>query len=87
MLIPCPYCGERPHHEFTYGSDATLRRPDDPNQVSDDEWYDYVYLRNNLRGQHREFWHHTLGCEQWIEVTRDTLTHQIENAAGVGRSQ
>ena len=87
MLIPCPYCGARPHLEFTYGSDASLRRPDEPARASDEHWHDYVYLRNNPRGPHREFWHHTLGCEQWIVVTRDTLTHQIQGAAEVGHSQ
>lgn len=86
MLIPCPHCGERPHSEFIYGGDATLRRPADPVHVSDEEWYDYVYLRTNPRGLHNEFWHHTLGCDQWIEVTRDTLTHRTLAAAAVGLS-
>jgi heterotetrameric sarcosine oxidase delta subunit len=85
MLIPCPHCGERPHSEFTYGADATLLRPADPAAASDEEWYDYVYLRINPRGPHSEFWHHTLGCDQWIEVKRDTLTHRILEAAAVGR--
>ncbi|HTC09380.1 MAG TPA: sarcosine oxidase subunit delta [Acetobacteraceae bacterium] len=86
MLIPCPHCGERPHSEFIYGGDATLYRPADPTRVSDMEWYDYVYLRTNPRGPHNEFWHHTLGCDQWIEVTRDTLTHRILAAAAIGSS-
>jgi heterotetrameric sarcosine oxidase delta subunit len=86
MLIPCPYCGDRPHSEFTYGVDATLRRPVDPAGASDEDWYGYVYLRDNPSGPHRELWHHTLGCDQWIEVERDTLTHKISRAAPVGRS-
>jgi len=85
MMIPCPHCGERSHSEFTYGVDATLRRPIDPEVASDDEWYDYLYLRANPCGMHRELWHHTLGCAQWIEVERDTLTHQIRRATAVGR--
>jgi heterotetrameric sarcosine oxidase delta subunit len=85
MLIPCPHCGARPHAEFTYGGDATLRRPADPASASDDEWHEYLYLRTNPAGPHREFWHHTLGCEQWIEVARDTLSHRIDGAAPVGR--
>ena len=28
MRIPCPFCGERDVHEFTYLGDATLERPD-----------------------------------------------------------
>ena len=27
LLIPCPWCGERNQVEFTYGGDATVRRP------------------------------------------------------------
>lgn len=86
MLIPCPHCGERPHSEFTYGGDASLCRAADTTQVLDEAWYDYVYLRTNLRGPHNEFWHHTLGCDQWIKVTRDTLTHSVLVAEAVGRS-
>jgi heterotetrameric sarcosine oxidase delta subunit len=77
MLIKCPFCGERPHAEFVYGGDAGVRRPAGPAAVSDEAWFDYVYIRNNPRGAHREFWHHALGCDQWIEVSRDTLTHAI----------
>jgi len=81
MIIPCPHCGARPHAEFTYGIDGTLDRPADPASVTDESWIDYLYLRNNPRGPHRELWHHTLGCEQWIVVERDTLTHVIASAA------
>ncbi|MGE8942024.1 sarcosine oxidase subunit delta [Leptospira interrogans] len=84
MLIPCPYCGERPHNEFTYGGDASLVRPTDPTSATDQQWYAYVYLRDNCMGAHREHWHHTLGCSQWIELRRDTLTHRIEGAVPVG---
>ena len=27
LLIPCPWCGPRNQIEFTYGGDATVRRP------------------------------------------------------------
>lgn len=85
MLIPCPHCGERPHSEFTYGGDATSRRPDEPAAASDEVWFDYVYLRDNPRGPHRELWYHTLGCQRWIEVERDTLSHTVAAARAVGR--
>ncbi len=61
--------------EFTYGEDASLVRPaEDANQQ---EWHNYVYLRDNPRGSHEEYWHHVAGCRQWIKVKRDTLTHEI----------
>ncbi len=84
MLICCPFCGERPHSEFTYGGDATLERPRDPQSATDEEWHAYLYLRDNTRGGHREHWHHTLGCDRWIKVIRDTLSHNIESVDAVG---
>jgi sarcosine oxidase subunit delta len=81
MMIACPYCGPRPHQEFTYGADAERQRPADPASTPDEEWFAYVYLRNNPRGSHREFWHHSFGCEAWIVVERDTLTHRIGSTA------
>jgi methylglutamate dehydrogenase subunit B len=85
MLIPCPHCGVRPHSEFTYGGDATRIRPTNVGAASDEAWLDYVYIRDNRCGRHREFWHHTLGCDRWIHVERDTFTHQVFHARAVGR--
>lgn len=79
LLIPCPYCGERAQVEFAYGGDATKRRP--PDGAPDEAWYDYVYLRANPRGPHREWWLHHAGCGRWIRVTRDTATHAVLGAA------
>ncbi len=38
---------------------------------------DYVYLRDNPAGAHRELWYHGAGCRSWLVVARDTRTHQI----------
>ena len=78
LLIPCPHCGERAQVEFAYGGDATLQRP--PDGAPDEAWYEYVYLRGNPRGPHREWWLHHGGCGQWIRVTRDTWTHAMLGA-------
>lgn len=74
MRIPCPLCGERPLDEFSYHGDATVKRP-----AGDDiaAWHDYVYLRDNPRGPHFEYWHHAGGCRAWLVVHRDTLSHEI----------
>ena len=40
MLISCPWCGPRNQIEFTYGGDATLRRP--APDAPDTAWVDYV---------------------------------------------
>lgn len=41
------------------------------------KWHDYVYLRANPAGPHRELWQHTGGCRAWLVVTRDTKSHEI----------
>ncbi|HZS85060.1 MAG TPA: sarcosine oxidase subunit delta [Stellaceae bacterium] len=80
LLIPCPFCGPRDQIEFTYGGDATLTRPD-PATASEEAWAAYVYLRDNPKGPHSEYWHHHAGCRAWIKVRRDTLTHEISASA------
>ena len=75
IIIRCPWCGERDQTEFTYGADASVTRPS--SDAPDSEWVDYVYLRDNPRGTHEEYWHHVQGCRQWLHVRRDTLTHEI----------
>jgi sarcosine oxidase subunit delta len=74
MRIPCPYCGERDCSEFVYRGEA-VRRPG-----RDEQMFDYVYLRDNVAGPISEFWYHAHGCRNWIEVRRDTRTHEIFGA-------
>jgi heterotetrameric sarcosine oxidase delta subunit len=76
LRINCPVCGPRDETEFTYGGDATVRRP----AVAEGDpvkWLDYVFFRDNPRGPHREYWHHVTACRQWLVVERNTLTHEI----------
>ena len=75
MLILCPWCGGRNQIEFTYGGDATLRRP--APDASSDAWFGYVYLRGNPCGPHDELWLHSAGCQCWFKLRRDTRTHRI----------
>ncbi|GJL83603.1 MAG: sarcosine oxidase subunit delta [marine bacterium B5-7] len=75
MRINCPLCGERASDEFSYLGDATPGRP--PSGASLKEWHDYVYLRDNPRGPHHEYWHHVGGCRAWLVIHRDTFTHEI----------
>jgi sarcosine oxidase subunit delta len=83
-LITCPHCGRRPTEEFTIRGDATLRRPDPA--APEKAWTDYVFIRENPMGRHKEFWHHQYGCRRWLIVERDTVTHavhSVEDAAMV----
>ena len=35
LLIPCPYCGKRDEHEFTYAREGHIARPANGEQLSD----------------------------------------------------
>ena len=82
LRISCPWCGPRAQVEFTYGGDATVKRPapDAPTAA----WVEFVYMRDNPAGLHDELWQHSAGCRQWFRVTRDTLTHEITGSACPG---
>jgi heterotetrameric sarcosine oxidase delta subunit len=77
VRIACPYCGERGNAEFTYLGDASRLRPDPGDAKAADAFADYVYMRDNPRGLHRELWYHGVGCHSWLIVTRDTMSHEI----------
>ena len=76
MLIECPICGARDRREFYYqGAAVALERPDP--EAGPEAWDDYVHLRDNPAGEHRELWYHEQGDRSWLVVTRNTLTHEI----------
>lgn len=82
MRIPCVHCGERGNEEFTYLGDATVERPasaagEPLDDLTMERWHDYVYLRDNPAGAHRELWQHVGGCRAWLVVTRNVSTHEI----------
>jgi sarcosine oxidase subunit delta len=77
MRIQCPFCGERDSSEFTYLGDANARRPNPDAPDAAERFFEAVYLRDNPAGAHEEFWYHGSGCRSWIQVRRDTRTHEI----------
>ena len=46
LLIECPYCGPRAS-EFSCGGEADIARPLHPEQLTDREWGDYLFMRRN----------------------------------------
>jgi methylglutamate dehydrogenase subunit B len=82
LKIPCPNCGERHYTEFRYGGDATKRRPAPGAAMK--AWHDYVFLFDNPKGAHKEYWQHVLGCRQWLVLERDTATNQVARAWPAG---
>ena len=77
IRIICPFCGTRDHTEFSYEGDATVEYP--ALDASQDAWFEAVFLRENPRGPHTEYWRHIYGCGSFLEVQRDTRTHEIHS--------
>ena len=77
LLIPCPHCGPRDETEFGYGAEAHIARPKNPADITDEEWADYVFLRDNTKGVILERWVHSHGCRRWFNVARDTVSYEI----------
>ena len=77
LLITCPNCGPRDESEFSYGGEAHIARPADPDALDDGAWADYLFMRSNPKGSHLERWCHAEGCRRWFNARRDTVTHAI----------
>lgn len=85
LHIYCPYCGEmREEEEFHYGGEAHIARPADPVSLSDEAWGRYLFHRKNIKGSHHEMWYHAAGCRKFFNVTRNTVTYQIEHVYKMG---
>lgn len=77
MRLNCPLCGARDRREFHYyGSDHYLDRP--AAEAAPAAWDDYLHNRDNPAGMTRDLWYHEQGCAQWLAVTRNTVTHEIQ---------
>ncbi len=77
LILPCPFCGPRNESEFLHGGPAKPVRPEAPQELSDQDWIDYLTVPDNPMGPVRETWWHVRGCGQWITVERDTVTHAV----------
>ena len=77
LLIDCPYCGPRAEVEFSYGNEAHIARPLQPEALDDDDWADYLFMKTNRKGVMLERWVHSHGCRRWFNVARDTVTYEI----------
>lgn len=76
LILTCPLCGERPYTEYRYGGDADKPRPVH-GAAQQKDWHDYLFVFDNPKGAHREYWQHVHGCRQWLLVVRDTATNTV----------
>ena len=86
LLINCPFCGERPEPEFSYGGQAHVVRPARPEESSTEEWTDFLYRRTNTRGVHAERWRHSHGCGRFFNALRDTTTDHFLTTYRIGET-
>ena len=78
MIIDHPLLGPRDASEFVYLGDASLlNRPKWDEEKSEDNFYKYLYLRENVAGMHKELWFHQHGDRSWLVISRNTVTHEI----------
>lgn len=78
LLIRCPYCEkDLPELEFAYAGEAHIVRPEDPSNVSDEDWRDYLFIRDNKRGLHFERWRHVHGCGRFFNAVRETVSDKF----------
>ncbi|WP_027946011.1 sarcosine oxidase subunit delta [Amycolatopsis taiwanensis] len=77
QLIHCPWCGPREEIEFRYGGQAHVSYPDQPAELSDQDWAEFVFYRDNPNGPFPERWSHSAGCRRWFNAVRDTRTYRF----------
>jgi heterotetrameric sarcosine oxidase delta subunit len=77
LLIDCPWCGPRDEAEFHYGGQAHVAYPAEPGALSDEQWAEYLFFRENARGQFAERWNHASGCRRWFNAVRNTVTNDF----------
>ena len=85
FLIYCPYCEEhREEEEFHPKGQAHIARPEDPEACRDEQWGDYLLVRDNPRGIHHELWVHAVGCRKFFNITRHTVSYEILETYRIG---
>ncbi|MBX4868694.1 sarcosine oxidase subunit delta [Rhizobium bangladeshense] len=78
LLIHCPYCQEeRSELEFRGAGDAHIARPTDIASISDEEFEEYFFLRENPKGLIFERWRHIHGCGRFFNAARDTVSDKF----------
>ena len=84
FLIECPWCGERDETEFNCVGEAHIARPLETEEMNDQEWADYLFMRKNPKGLHREQWLHAAGCRRYFNAERDTVSYRISGTYKIG---
>ncbi|MGW6404010.1 sarcosine oxidase subunit delta [Streptomyces sp. NPDC055134] len=77
LLINCPWCGPHNESEYHYGGQAHVPYPENPADLDDGQWAEYVFYRDNPKGPFAERWMHSHGCRRWFNALRDTVSYEV----------
>ncbi|NTF32908.1 sarcosine oxidase subunit delta [Rhizobium skierniewicense] len=78
LLIRCPYCEEeRSELEFRWAGEAHIARPENISAISDEEFAEYFFMRDNDKGMVFERWRHIHGCGRFFNAARHSVTDTI----------
>jgi len=81
LRLHCPHCDElRDEEEFSYAGEAYIARPENPAEVDDATWGDYLFMRTNTKGWFWEQWQHAAACRKVFAVRRNTATYEISGS-------
>lgn len=76
LTLHCPYCGvDAEESELAAGGEAHLKRHGPGS--GEDEFHDYLFMRENPKGVHFERWRHASGCGKWFHAARCTTTLEV----------
>ncbi|MCR8825731.1 sarcosine oxidase subunit delta [Pseudosulfitobacter koreensis] len=76
LILTCPCCGVTGEEtEFHAGGEAHLKRFGPGS--SEDQFEEYLFMRENPKGVHFERWRHVNGCGKWFHAARNTMTLEV----------
>lgn len=76
LILTCPVCGVTGEEtEFHAGGEAHLKRHSVGS--SDEQFEEYLFMRENPHGVHLERWRHNNGCGKWFHAARCTTTLEV----------
>ncbi len=88
LLIRCPYCEEdRPELEFRHAGQAHIARPANMAEISDEEFEEYFFIRQNPKGLYFERWRHIHGCARFFNAARDTVSDKFVKTYKAGEKK
>ena len=88
LLIHCPYCeADLPELEFHAAGEAHLIRPSDMGSMSDEDFRDYFFVRDNPKGVSFERWRHLHGCGRFFNALRDTVSDKFLHVYKAGEAK